>query len=78
MKYIKLFEGFKELEFLHTSAYGEYVKNKFQPGSLDGLLDWWSKCTKLLKTETDPKLIDNYQREIKAVEFILARHFKKI
>ena len=76
MKYIKLFEGFKELEFLHTSAYGEYVKNKFKPGSLDGLLDWRSKVNKLLKTETDPKLIDTYNREIKAVDFILARHFK--
>ena len=76
MKYIKLFEGFKELEFIRTSAYAEYVKNKFQPESIDGLLDWRSKCSKLLKTETDPKLIDTYNREIKAVDFILARHFK--
>ena len=76
MKYIKLFEGFKELEFIRTSAYAEYVKNKFQPGSLNDLLDWRSKCSKLLKTETDPKLIDTYNKEIKAVDFILAKHFK--
>ena len=76
MKYIKLFEGFKELEFLHTSAYGEYVKNKFKPTTPDDLLDWRSKCSELLKTEKDPKNIDMYNREIKAVDYILKRHYK--
>jgi hypothetical protein len=76
MKYIKLFEGFKELEFIRTSAYKEYVKNKFQPTSVDDLLDWRSEVIKLLQTEKDPKNIDMYNREIKAVDYILAKHYK--
>jgi hypothetical protein len=76
MKYIKLFEGFKELEFIRTSAYKEYVKNKFKPTTVDDLLDWRSKVSELLKTETDPKIIDTYNREILAVDYILKRHYK--
>jgi hypothetical protein len=76
MKHIKLFEGFKELEFIRTSAYTEYVKNKFQPTSIDDLLDWRSKVSKLLQTEKDPKNIDMYNREILAVDYIISKHYK--
>ena len=37
MKYIKLFEGFKESEFIRTETYKNYVINKFQPGDIDDL-----------------------------------------
>ena len=47
MEYLKLFEKFKELEFIHTETYKEYVKNKFKPYSLDYHLDRRSHFKKL-------------------------------
>jgi len=75
MKYLKLFEGFKELEFIHTDTYKRYVKNKFQPGDVDKLLDWRFKLIKLRDVSVDQFDINNYDKEIKAVDFILSRHF---
>ena len=37
MKYLILFEGFKESEFIRTKTYKNYVINKFQPGDIDDL-----------------------------------------
>lgn len=76
MKYLKLFEGFRELEFINTEAYRMYVKNKFQPGDVDELLDWRFRNKKLMDKCTDDFELKNYEKEIKAVDYILARHFK--
>ena len=75
MKYLKLFEGFKELEFINTSTYKEYVRNKFNPDNLDSLLDWRFKLKELKDKSTDQFDISNYDKEIKAVDFILSKHF---
>ena len=75
MKYIKLFEGFKELEFINTVTYIGYVKNKFQPGDVDKLLEWRFRMKKLRDDSIDQFDISNYDKEIKAVDFILSRHF---
>ena len=75
MKYLKLFEGFKELEFINTSTYKGYVKNKFNPGNLDSLLDWRFRLKEMKDKSTDQFDISNYDKEIKAVDFILSKHF---
>jgi hypothetical protein len=76
MKYIKLYEGFKELEFIHTDAYKDYVKNKFNLDNVDSLLDHRSKMTKLINDTTDKDLIGKYEKEIKAIDYILKKHIK--
>jgi len=75
MKYLKLFEGFKELEFLNTVTYKGYVRNRFRPGDLDSLLDWRFRLKGLRDESSDQFDIANYDKEIKAVDFIISRHF---
>jgi hypothetical protein len=75
MKYLKLFEGFKELEFIHTETYKRYVKNKFQPVDIDELLDWRFKFKKLKDESEDESDSNKYEKEIKAIDFILSKHF---
>jgi hypothetical protein len=75
MKYLKTFEGFKELEFIHTDTYKRYVKNKFQPYSLDHLLDYRSEFKKLKDLSNDESDIVKFDKEIKAIDFILSKHF---
>ena len=75
MKYLKLFEVFKELEFINTATYKGYVRNKFQPGDVDKLLEWRFRLKKLKDESKDQFDINNYEKEIKAVDFILSRHF---
>ena len=72
MRYIKLFEGFKELEFIKTEI---YVKNKFKPYSLDHLLDHRSEFKKLKDLSNDESDIIKFDKEIKAIDFILSKHF---
>jgi hypothetical protein len=76
MKKILLFEGFKELEFIHTDAYKDYVKNKFNLDNVDSLLDHRSKMAKLINNTDNKDLIDKYNKEIKAIDFILKKHIK--
>jgi len=71
MKYLKFFEGFKELEFINTETYRIYVKNKFKPMDIDFLLDLRSNYKKL----KDQFITDKYDKEIKAIDFILKKHF---
>jgi hypothetical protein len=75
MKWIKLFEGFKELEFINTKIYRGYVKNKFKPYSLDHLLDHRSEFKKLKDLSNDESDIVKFDKEIKAIDFILSKHF---
>lgn len=75
MEYLKLFEKFKELEFIHTETYKEYVKNKFKPYSLDYHLDRRSHFKKLKDTSSNKDDIINFDKEIKAIDFILLKHF---
>lgn len=75
MKYLKLFEGFKELEFIHTDTYKRYVKNKFQPVDIDELLDCRFKFKKLKDESEDESDSNKYEKEIKAIDFILSKHF---
>jgi hypothetical protein len=75
MEYLKLFESFKELEFIHTDTYKKYVKNKFQPIDIDDLLDWRSKFKKLKDESKDQSDSNKYEKEIKAIDFILSKHF---
>ena len=75
MMYIKLFEGFKELEFINTETYREYVKNKFNSYSLDYHLDRRSEFKKLKDLSNDESDIIKFDKEIKAIDFILSKHF---
>lgn len=76
MKYIKLYEGFIELEFIHTDTYKNYVMNKFNLDNIDDLLDDRSKYRNLISDCTDLDLIDKYEKEIKAIDYILKKHIK--
>ena len=63
MRYIKLFEGFKELEFIKTEI---YVKNKFKPYSLDHhLLDHRSEFKRLKDLSNDESDMIKFDKEIK-------------
>lgn len=69
------FEGFKELDFINTVTYKGYVRNKFEPGDMDKLLEWRFRLKQLMDQSTDQFDIINYGKEIKAVDFILSKHF---
>ena len=75
MRYLMLFEGFKELEFINTLTYRGYVKNGFDPGDIDKLLEWRFRLKELMDQSSDQFEIINYGKEIKAVDFILSKHF---
>jgi hypothetical protein len=75
MKYIKLFEGFKESEFIRTKTYKNYVINKFQPGDIDNLLDSRFRFKELRDESNDDLEITNYNKEIKAIDYIISKHF---
>jgi hypothetical protein len=75
MEYLKLFEKFKELEFIHTETYKEYVKNKFKPYSIDYHLDRRFYFKKIKDSSSDKDDIINFDKEIKAIDFILSKHF---
>ena len=73
MKYIKLFEGFKESEFIRTETYKNYVINKFQPGDINDLLDSRFRFKELRDKSNDE--IKNYNKEINAIDHIISKHF---
>lgn len=75
MKYLILFEGFKELEFIRTKTYKNYVMNKFQPGDIDDLLDSRFRFKELRDESNDDLEITNYNKEIKAIDYIISKHF---
>lgn len=75
MKYLILFEGFKELEFIRTKTYKNYVMNKFQPGDIDDLLDSRFKFKELRDESNDDLEITNYNKEIIAIDYIISKHF---
>ena len=63
------------MEFIHTDTYKRYVKNKFQPVDIDDLLDWRFKFKKLKEESEDESDSNKYEKEIKAIDFILSKHF---
>ena len=75
MRYLLLFEGFQESEFIRTATYKGYVKSGFVKPNLDDMLDWMNTIKKKMESATGEEL-EWLNKEMKAINYILKKHYK--
>ena len=75
MRYLLLFEGFQESEFIRTATYKGYVKSGFTKPNLDDMLDWMNTIKKKMESATGEEL-EWLNKEMKAINYILKKHYK--